>query len=113
MRQKASTEIDRLLAFLDACDPYVTTELEENCEDEAAQCEDEAAQCEDEARKAITSRAWAVWILPRPRAMGGWGPPRHRAGRRRVRHWRPGRTGRTGSVPRLAKRGDASDAQHG
>jgi hypothetical protein len=52
LRQKASTEIDRLIAFLDACDPYVTTELEENCEDEAAQCEGEGEQCDDEGSES-------------------------------------------------------------
>jgi hypothetical protein len=30
LKEKASAEIDRLLAFLDALDPYVTTELEVN-----------------------------------------------------------------------------------
>jgi len=30
LRKEAAAEIDRLIAFLDACDPYVTTELEEN-----------------------------------------------------------------------------------
>jgi hypothetical protein len=52
LRQKASTEIERLIAFLDACDPYVTTELEENCEDEAAQCEGEGEQCDDEGSES-------------------------------------------------------------
>lgn len=37
-------EIDRLIAFLDASDPYVMNELEEECEDEGAQCEDEGAE---------------------------------------------------------------------
>ncbi len=31
--KKASAEIDRLIAFLDASDPYVTTELEEQVDD--------------------------------------------------------------------------------
>jgi len=30
LRKRAADEIERLLAFLDACDPYVTTELEDD-----------------------------------------------------------------------------------
>ena len=30
LRKEASAEIERLLDFLDACDPYVTNELEED-----------------------------------------------------------------------------------
>lgn len=30
LRKRAAAEIERLLAFLDACDPYVTTELEDD-----------------------------------------------------------------------------------
>jgi hypothetical protein len=30
LRERAFLEIERLIAFLDACDPYVTTELEED-----------------------------------------------------------------------------------
>ena len=48
LRQQASGEIDRLIAFLDASDPYVQTELEDASEDEAAQCEGEGDACEDE-----------------------------------------------------------------
>ncbi|WP_162496515.1 hypothetical protein [Bradyrhizobium canariense] len=44
LRKEASTEITRLIAFLDASDPYVMSELEEECEDEGAQCEDEGAE---------------------------------------------------------------------
>jgi hypothetical protein len=33
LRKRAADEIDRLLAFLDACDPYVTTELEAAIDD--------------------------------------------------------------------------------
>jgi hypothetical protein len=44
LRKEASAEIDRLIAFLDQSDPYVMTELEEECEDEGAQCEDEGAE---------------------------------------------------------------------
>ena len=50
LRKEASAEIDRLIAFLDASDPYVMTELEEVCEDEGAQCEGGGGEegCEDE-----------------------------------------------------------------
>ncbi|MBR0764226.1 hypothetical protein [Bradyrhizobium japonicum] len=44
LRKEASAEIERLIAFLDQSDPYVTTELEDECEDEGAQCEDEGAE---------------------------------------------------------------------
>lgn len=44
LRKEASAEITRLIAFLDASDPYVMTELEDECEDEGAQCEDEGAE---------------------------------------------------------------------
>ncbi|MDN4982257.1 hypothetical protein QY049_03325 [Bradyrhizobium sp. WYCCWR 13022] len=44
LRKEASAEITRLIAFLDASDPYVMNELEEECEDEGAQCEDEGAE---------------------------------------------------------------------
>src|ERR1700761_7651292 len=33
LRKEASAEINRLIAFLDASDPYVTTELEEQADD--------------------------------------------------------------------------------
>lgn len=39
LRKEASAEIDRLIAFLDASDPYVTTELEE--EDEREEVDDD------------------------------------------------------------------------
>ncbi|MDA9423648.1 hypothetical protein [Bradyrhizobium sp. CCBAU 53380] len=39
LRREAAAEITRLIAFLDASDPYVMNELEEECEDEGAQCE--------------------------------------------------------------------------
>src|SRR3569833_2404510 len=54
MRREASAEIARLIQFLDASDPFVMTELEddgdreEECEDEGAQCEDEGAISDDE-----------------------------------------------------------------
>jgi hypothetical protein len=50
LRKKAAAEITRLIAFLDASDPYVTAELEEVCEDEGAQCEGGGGEegCEDE-----------------------------------------------------------------
>lgn len=48
LRQKAFNEIDRLIAFIDASDPYVSTGLEEEWEDEGAQCEGEGEECEDE-----------------------------------------------------------------
>ena len=38
LRTKAADEIDRLLEFLDASDPYVTTELEEQVDDDP--CDD-------------------------------------------------------------------------
>ena len=60
LRQKASTEIDRLLAFLDACDPYVTTELEENARTKPPNARARASSATTRARKAITSRAWAA-----------------------------------------------------
>jgi len=44
LRKEAAAEITRLIAFLDASDPYVMTELEDECEDEGAQCEDEGAE---------------------------------------------------------------------
>ncbi|WP_339033600.1 hypothetical protein WHZ78_17555 [Bradyrhizobium symbiodeficiens] len=44
LRKKAAAEITRLIAFLDASDPYVMTEHEEECEDEGAQCEDEGSE---------------------------------------------------------------------
>jgi len=44
LRKEASAEITRLIALLDASDPYVMTELEDECEDEGAQCEDEGAE---------------------------------------------------------------------
>ena len=52
LMEKASDEIDRLIAFLDACDPYVQAELEEECEDEGAQCEGEGEQCDDEGSES-------------------------------------------------------------
>ncbi|MGK7057088.1 hypothetical protein AB4853_11480 [Bradyrhizobium sp. 1050_B9_N1_2] len=50
LRKEASAEITRLIAFLDASDPYVMTELEDECEDEGAQCEGGGGEegCEDE-----------------------------------------------------------------
>ena len=33
LKEKAAAEIERLLAFLDACDPYVTAELEDQVDD--------------------------------------------------------------------------------
>ncbi|UQD69566.1 hypothetical protein JEY40_26560 [Bradyrhizobium japonicum] len=50
LRKEAAAEIERLMSFLDASDPYVTTELEEVCEDEGAQCEGGGGEegCEDE-----------------------------------------------------------------
>ncbi|WP_165405425.1 hypothetical protein [Bradyrhizobium genosp. SA-3] len=50
LRKEASAEIERLIAFLDASDPYVMTELEDACEDEGAQCEGGGGEedCEDE-----------------------------------------------------------------
>ena len=36
LRKEAAAEIERLIAFLDACDPYVTTELEENGDEKDA-----------------------------------------------------------------------------
>ncbi len=47
LRKEASAEIARLLAFLDASDPYVMSELEDD-DDREQECEDEGAQCEDE-----------------------------------------------------------------
>lgn len=44
LRATAQAEIDRLIAFLDQSDPYVMTELEDECEDEGAQCEDEGTE---------------------------------------------------------------------
>lgn len=44
LRKEASAEITRLIAFLDASDPYAMTELEDECGDEGAQCEDEGAE---------------------------------------------------------------------
>src|SRR3954451_14695330 len=50
LRKEASAEITRLIAFLDESDPYVMTELEDACEDEAAQCDGGGGEegCEDE-----------------------------------------------------------------
>ncbi|WP_028136325.1 hypothetical protein [Bradyrhizobium japonicum] len=50
LRKEATTEISRLIAFLDASDPYVMSEREEECEDEGAQCEGGGGEegCEDE-----------------------------------------------------------------
>lgn len=44
LRKEAAAEITRLIAFLDASDPYAMTELEDECGDEGAQCEDEGAE---------------------------------------------------------------------
>ncbi|WP_441258977.1 hypothetical protein AB7008_15120 [Bradyrhizobium sp. 521_C7_N1_3] len=50
LRREARDEITRLILFLDQSDPYVTTELEEACEDEGGQCEGGGGEegCEDE-----------------------------------------------------------------
>ena len=50
LRREARDEITRLILFLDQSDPYVTTELEEVCEDEGGQCEGGGGEegCEDE-----------------------------------------------------------------
>jgi hypothetical protein len=50
LRRRAAAEIDRLIAFLDASDPFVMNELEEECDDEGAQREGGGGEegCEDE-----------------------------------------------------------------
>ncbi|MFB6449050.1 hypothetical protein [Bradyrhizobium tunisiense] len=50
LRRRAAAEIDRLIAVLDASDPFVMNELEEECDDEDAQCEGGGGEegCEDE-----------------------------------------------------------------
>ncbi|MDA9465327.1 hypothetical protein [Bradyrhizobium sp. CCBAU 53415] len=44
LRREAAAEITRLIAFLDASDPYVMNELEEECEDEGAHAKAGAAR---------------------------------------------------------------------
>lgn len=48
LRKEARAEIARLIDFLDASDPYVMSEREDECEDEGAQCEDEGADTSDD-----------------------------------------------------------------
>ena len=65
LRKTAAAQIDRLIAFLDACDPYVVTELEEECEDEGAQCEGEGEACEDGGADCENAGEPSLW-QPRP-----------------------------------------------
>src|SRR5581483_7679648 len=53
LRQKASAEIERLILFLDASDPYVMTELEDASEGEGETCEDEGADIENDGEPSL------------------------------------------------------------
>ena len=66
LRRKASDEIERLLAFLDASDPYVSTELEqEDGNDEPEGHEEPSLGSFD--RITDQSKAWrqqSLWAFP-------------------------------------------------
>lgn len=58
LRKRAAAEIERLLAFLDACDPYTSTELEEAADD--GPCDDNELEPALGAYDRMTdqSKAW-------------------------------------------------------
>lgn len=79
LRKEASAEIDRLIAFLDASDPYVTTELEEQVDDGAiddTELDRDDSDDEDNGddEPSLGSGAvgeWstqAAWVTPQARA---------------------------------------------
>ena len=66
LRRKASDEIDRLLAFLDASDPYVSTELEQEDGDDEPEGHEEPSLGSFD-RMTDQSKAWrqqSLWAFP-------------------------------------------------
>ncbi|UPJ31021.1 hypothetical protein [Bradyrhizobium sp. CW1] len=82
LRKEASAEITRLIAFLDQSDPYVMTELEDECEDEGAQCDGGGGEegCEDEGADTSDREPSLGSCDP---SMGGGDQTRWAAGDRR------------------------------
>lgn len=56
LREKASAEIERLIAFLDASDPYAATELEDQIDDHP--CDDRELDYDDSDREP--SLGWTI-----------------------------------------------------
>lgn len=82
LRKEARAEIGRLISFLDQSDPYVMTELEDECEDEGAQCEGGGGEegCEDEGADTSDREPSLGSCDP---SMGGGDQTRWAAGDRR------------------------------
>lgn len=86
LRKEASAEIDRLIAFLDASDPYVTTELEDEI---SADLEDgDPAEDDDPAENDLDDEP-SLGSLDHCHSQEQWGrrgAARSGAGSRRIGH---------------------------